>query len=937
MSTPSGDDNDNGRTRLIERWFPVAAVDEACGTPAGSGQNEKAIFTWFASRPIAQARAAVLCSLLEEANDEDDLDLRALVETAIRTGGPDTLETLASRIPAVAGKPPVVLDCFSGRGIIPLEAAKLGLRAVGIDNAPVAALASRLLADWAVRDWSAEPDVAFEVAEVSDSESLFPDGVGEPKLLRDLRTFFAEVDRRVTTAVADLYPANPDGTQPWGYLWATTIPCDECRRRFPLVGSLILRQPYGLTEDPGQHFEIITDQSAGTWEIAVGSGVPRTQATMRAPQGRRGKSGWCSFCGHQHSLDAIKSKGFAGQYEDAPLLAAELETAEVQASGRTRVLERKVFRPLRDDERNAALRADITDLPPVGKLTAVPDEVINRGNNNEVQGYAYGAKKWSDLMNRRQAVLFAETARAIRQCHDDVLVGEASPDYAAALAGFASSNVVRRLRRSTKGVTVLPRGKPDGSQQNRTYTTDLFANESIIPYNFDWFETGPGVGPGTWASLTATTLRPLAAHLQAIPPNARPGQFRSGSARRMPYRDASVDAVITDPPYYSMIAYADVSDLFYVWLRRCLSDIVPDLFGQPGDELGLQSKADEIIVKRGGPAVGDHRTVDWYENEMATAFTEMRRVLKPGGALTVVFGHSEPEAWRRLLGALRAAGFMVTSAWPARTESANTGVASIKVTVTIGCRVASESRSSSTAAQVEREISQLVKKRVAKWDAWGLALADQLMASYGPAMQVVGRYRSIQRPDGTEPDLDHFLTIGRRAVIDAHAFKVDELPLDTFDPMTRFAIFWLRAFKRELVAKGEAVFQAQSSQLRIDDLRPHILGETKGGYALTVDAPPPINERSPAIHVARALAVAWGTGATEDAAGVLVKAHRTPDDAHVWATVAELVRQLPTSDKVGVALTACQRNRRAIETAARQGASIPDQDTLPFQNAGEQP
>jgi len=919
---------------LIDRWFPVAAVDEACGTPAGSGQNEKAIFTWFASRPIAQARAAVLCSLLAS-DGEEDSELRSLVERALGPGGAGDLERLASLIPLVGGKPQVVLDCFSGRGIIPLEAARIGLRAVGIDNSPVAVLASRLLADWSLRDWSDEPESPFEAEWLARTKaSLFDDGPAEPKLLDDLRRFFAEVDREVVASVAHLFPANGDGSRPWGYLWATTIPCDNCRRRFPLVGSLALRHPYRLTADPGQSFEIQTDSESGTWKAIVVDGLPQSAASMRAPEGKRGKSGWCPFCGHQHPLDAIKAKGFAGQYEDAPLLAGELADTEVTTKNRPRTVERKVFRELRAEEVAAALGANSSALAPLGGLSAVPDEAIGVGNNNEVQGYAYGCRSWADLMNDRQAVLFAETARAIRTCHARLVASGASADYAGALAGFAASNMVRRLRYSTRGARLQSRGKPTGEQQNRNYVGDLFANESIIPYNFDWFETGPGVGPGTWSSLTVTTLRPLGAHLAALPGSARPGQFRQGTARALPYRDGTVDSVVTDPPYYSMIAYSDVSDLFYVWLRRCLSDIVPDLFGSPGDGLGLQGKAEEIIVKRGGGAVGDHRTVDWYESEMGTAFAEMRRVLKPGGTLSVVFGHSDPDAWRRLLGGLRHAGFVVTSAWPARTESANTGVASIKVTVTIGCRVAPENRTSATAAHVEREIAELVHKRVKRWDVWNLALSDQLMASYGPAMQVVGRYRSIQRPDGTEPDLDHFLAIGRRAVADAHTFKIDELPLDTFDPKTRFAIFWMRTFGRTTVNKGEGVFHAQSSQMKIESLRPDILEETKAGFTLTLAEPPAIGDESPAIYIARALAAEWPRGATDAAGQVLADSGRTPDDPHVWATVAELVRQLPESDKVAVALTACQRNRSSIETAARHAARSPHEQ-LTIDSPGE--
>src|ERR1700733_6621938 len=183
--TEEGNDT-QGPAALIDQWFPVAAVDEACGTPAGSGQNEKAIFTWFASRPIAQARAAVLCSLLASSDDDVDGDLQRLVSTAIITGNEKSLEELARRIPDVDEKRPVILDCFSGRGIIPLEAARIGLRAVGVDLSPVAVLASRLLADWPLRDWTTEPELPFATEsdedESSQEVSLFR-GLEEPKLI----------------------------------------------------------------------------------------------------------------------------------------------------------------------------------------------------------------------------------------------------------------------------------------------------------------------------------------------------------------------------------------------------------------------------------------------------------------------------------------------------------------------------------------------------------------------------------------------------------------------------------------------------------------------------------------------------------------------------------------------------------------------------------
>lgn len=141
------------RERLIDHWFPCADVDAAVGTTAGSGRSEKALFTWFASRPIAQARAAVLATL---APPEDGV--KDLVRAAVRHGDRESIAGLSESIRnAYPTGRPVVLDIFSGRGIIPLEAARLGVTAVGTDLSPVATLGGRLLADYPMRDWSAEP------------------------------------------------------------------------------------------------------------------------------------------------------------------------------------------------------------------------------------------------------------------------------------------------------------------------------------------------------------------------------------------------------------------------------------------------------------------------------------------------------------------------------------------------------------------------------------------------------------------------------------------------------------------------------------------------------------------------------------------------------------------------------------------------------------
>lgn len=895
-----------GQSRIIDTWFPCAAVDDACGSPAGSGKNEKAIFTWFASRPIAQARAAVATALLG-----DQPGAHALIDAAVR-GDRSAIDELATAVSASypAGRP-VVLDVFSGRGIIPLEVARLGAVAVGIDLSPVATLASRLLADYPLRDWSAEPPLPWTAERTSDA--LLFAGTDNPRLIADLETFAAEVGRRVQEAMTPYYPRNPDRSYPWGYLWAISIPCDGCGRRFPLLGSLALRHPYAKTADPGQAVRLVKD--GDDWHAEVIDGPPDQSPTYSSAEladgkKRKGKSARCLFCQHPHSLETVKAKGFASSYRDEILLA-------VDTVGETK----KVFRDLRPDERAAAQGVNLSDLEPFGPYSAVPDELIPAGNVHTVMASGYGYRTFGELMCDRQTLQFVETARAIRSCHADVRKAGCSDDYGRALASGASALFVRMLKHATRGAGVRAHGKATGEDQNRVQVNHIFSNEASVSFQFDWMEVGPGKGPGTWASLIKTGLKPYDTHVRSL--RGRAGRFRLGNALALPYRDGSVDAVITDPPYYDMIEYADASDLFFVWLKRILFDIEPDLFGaRVRSKDGLQNKNDEIIVRRVHEPGRVRHDRDFYEASLSKAFTECKRVLRPDGHLVVVFGHSDPDAWKRLLAALHDAGFIVTSSWPSRTETASTGVASIRVTVTIGCRVAPADREPATVAQVDREVSDIIKRSVRNWSKEGLALADQMMAAYGPAMEVYGRYARVLQPDGGIAPLERYLTLARRSVREATALRLDEIPIETFDPLTRFAVFWMRLYGRTVVPKGEARFLAQVDNLRIEDVRGGLLAESSSGFRLVLDPPATVNAETPEFDAARALAGAFIAGGTDAAASVLAKWERPVDDEHLWAIIGELVAQLPPSDATAKALSALQRNASMVQNLAKGVAIV---------------
>ncbi len=740
--------SEKSNTRLIDRWFPVSAVDDACGTPAGSGRVEKAIFTWFASRPIAQARAAALTALLP-----DKPALKPIIESAIRESNSESVRELMGHVlGANAGTPPVVLDMFSGRAIIPLEAARAGATAIGIDLSPVATLAGRLLAEYPARDWSAESPLPFAMKRADGPQDLAFDA--RPRLVRDVESVLAEVGSRIADRMSAFYPRNKEGEFPWGYLWAITIPCDSCKRRFPLLGSLLLTHPCKRSGDPGQSLRLITREAA--WSVEVTDGSPTQQPTYSSGlksdgSKKKGKTARCPFCGHIHPLDTVKAKGAAGQYEDEQIAVADTDKCG-----------KRFFRLPSSLERQAVANVHL-DIPCVGPYTPVPNESIPPGNVHTVMASGYGYRTFGQLMCRRQTRAFVEATTAIASMYDEMLRSGLSQDYARALTSYSASALVRWLKYATRGARLRQHGDPDGSKNNNMQVDHIFTNESKINFQFDFFETGPGAGAGTWSSVAVTAAQAIEKVMHE--PGGKPVKLYCASATALPLRDGSVDVVITDPPYYDMIEYADASDLLHVWLKRCLYDAERDLFGTDAQQSdGLQDKNQEIIVRRVHEPNRVRHDTKFYEEMLARSFGEARRVLKPDGHLVVVFGHSDPDAWRRLLGALQTAGFVVTSAWPSRTESANTGVASIKVTVSIGCRVAPASRSIGLASEVDREVVEAVRDRVRQWDADGLALEDQLMASYGPAMEVYGRYARVINPDGADADLDRYLTIARRAV-----------------------------------------------------------------------------------------------------------------------------------------------------------------------------
>jgi putative DNA methylase len=507
----------------------------------------------------------------------------------------------------------------------------------------------------------------------------------------------------------------------------------------------------------------------------------------------------------------------------------------------------------------------------------------------------------------RQSLSYIRLARTIANVADELRGAGLTNDYVRALAGYATAVVVKKLRRSTRGARFQSKG---GAQVG-----DLFVNEGSITFSHDFFEAGIVDGPGTWKSISDNVLGACRNLFQDL--RGAAAHVQRGSATSLPFPQKTFAAVVTDPPYDEMIAYADASDLFFVWAKRCLHNTWPELI-VTADPDGRQDKAEEIIVKRvRGEAPAEHRTREHYDRLMAKAFEEMRRVVRDDGVVSIVFGHGEPEVWKRLLDSIQQAGLVMTGSWPANTESGGQqGKANIKTTLTMACRPAPTLRPPGRKGAVEAEIKAEIKRRYPDWERWGLAPADMLMAAAGPAMEVVGRYEQVLDARGEPVDIYTFLPLARAAAQDAMAFEVDHHPLETFDARTRFALWWVRLYGRQLQAKSELRWQALASSMDIAEIR-DLAPDSGQGVAFTTakQFSRPASNSAAVIDVALCLAAASEDG-LESMGQVLAASGRASDDPYLWATVKFLADRLPPSDSDAIALTRVLRTRDGIASAA---------------------
>jgi putative DNA methylase len=217
------------------------------------------------------------------------------------------------------------------------------------------------------------------------------------------------------------------------------------------------------------------------------------------------------------------------------------------------------------------------------------------------------------------------------------------------------------------------------------------------------------------------------------------------SATQLPYPDNYFDAVFTDPPYYDNINYAELSDFFYVWLKRILGDLYPELFSTP-----LVPKTKEIVANPLRQGNKD-KAKNFFESNLKKSFQEIYRVLKPDGIVIIVYTHKSTSGWETVLNALLDSNLVVTATWPIDTEmKARLNAkenASLASSIYIVCRKIKK-QETGYFNEVKEEIKKHLSEKLERLWQEGVSGADFFIAGIGSAIEIFGKYEKVMDYEG---------------------------------------------------------------------------------------------------------------------------------------------------------------------------------------------
>ena len=755
----------DSKKRIIEVTFPIEEL-------SGSGARQiTGLHTWWARRPLGPTRATTYAALVDnpsvspQKKDNDALLTNNVIPHPSKHSFISELSRWENALNPLwidqarrdildsnNGKPPKVLDPFGGGGSIPLETLRLGCETHSCDLNPVSVLIQKCTLE-------------------------YPQRYGM-RLYNDVKKWGEHILMQVKQELQPFYPIEPDGSEVYANLWAHTLPCQnlDCPIVIPLMKNFWLAKTKSNKRiallpsklDKQIHFQIVgigfepipsnfDPSKEGTIKNAVVT-CPVCRNTIPAEDTRRlfqdGEVG-------EHMLAVVtKHPNISGK---AYRLASNADFEVFKSSQRHLLKKRNI---LMDD----------------WGYNPIPDEPtlekIGSGAERSISMHQYDLRDWGSLYNHRQQLTLISFTEKIREAYPIILSKvDNDPEYARVITTYLGLWLNCVADNSSNFCTW---------ESSSESVSHVFGRQALS-IAWDYAESNP---LRVASNRLNTLLKPLE-HLSRM--RTSPANVKQSSATSLPYPDNTFNAVLTDPPYYDNVPYAYRADFFYVWLKRSIGELYPDLLQEQ-----LTPKNDEIVAYGhldGGLAVGKQL----FEDGLSKAFREIHRVLKPEGIAVIVYAHKLTSGWETLINALLDSGLVITAAWPIDTEVKSRlrarNTASLASSIYMVARK-SEQKEFGLHKEVRGKIEEYLKKRyVELWES-GISGADLFIASIGSALQVFGQYKEVRDFKGKLIRADRMLEDIRELVSSQAAEQIGTEATS----LTRFYFLWRQEHGEKRVA-----------------------------------------------------------------------------------------------------------------------------------------
>ncbi|MEH3128690.1 MAG: DUF1156 domain-containing protein [Mycolicibacterium neoaurum] len=799
------------KRKLIEVALPLEVINrESAREKSIRHGHPSTLHLWWARRPLAAARAVLFAQLVddpssnleefptEELQRKERERLHKLIERLVvwENIRDEKLfaEAHAEILKSTGGNPPPILDPFAGGGTIPLEAQRLGLEAHASDLNPVAVLINKALIEIPPRfagNAPVSPDVAKD-----QLAHPWPAATG---LAEDVRRYGQWMRDEAERRIGHLYPMATlsDGSQATviAWIWARTVTCPNpaCGIAMPLVRS------WWLGKKKGKEAYVLPSVVEGEVRFTIGHDPKR--APGKDTDGTVGRTGAiCIGCRSATELNYVRAEGRAGRM-------GEQLIATVAEGNRTRIY----VEPTREHE--AASEIERPTDAPGGDIATNPRWFSPPG---------FGVTTFADLFTARQLTALTTFSDLVAEARREVLAdalaagmaegdrlevgGTGAAAYADAIATYLGFAVSRLADYGSSISTWMPDPKNEGIR-------NTFARQAI-PMTWDFAEANPlSAASGNFWFM----LRGIGRALDTVPAASSAGIAVQSDAASRPRNDVLVS---TDPPYYDNIGYSDLSDYFYVWLRRSLRTIHPELLSTM-----LVPKAEELVANpyRHG---GKDGAREFFEDGFREVFRQARESALPDFPITVYYAFKQSETtetgeastgWETLLEGMIRSGWEVTATWPLRSERGgrmiSVGTNALASSIVLALRPRPQDATPTDRRQFVETLKAELPSALKELQHGAIAPVDLPQAAIGPGMAVFSRYSAVLEPDGSKMSVRSAL-----ARINEILDQVLNEQEGDFDSTTRFAIAWYRQHGYNTGTFGDANNLANARNTTVDTM-----------------------------------------------------------------------------------------------------------------------